>query len=681
MNIKNWEVLPLDKAKAIELVKEHNLPSVLAMLLQVRGFTNAEQIDDLLGRSDIPFDPFEIKDMDKASDRIIQAMNNFEKIAIFGDYDADGVTSTAILYTYLERNGANVMWYIPKRDGEGYGMNMQAVDYLKSQGVNLIVTVDNGISSVNEIAHASELGMETVVTDHHRPHEVLPEAVAVVDPYVSGNEHLEFRDYSGAGIAFKLIQAIESEFGDPDELMNEFADIASIGIIGDIVPLVSENRRIVKQGLRMLPDSHRIGIRALLEKSGAAERNLTSTGVAFTIVPRINATGRMGDSDRAVQLLITDDEDEANSLAEQICNDNTERREVEANITQSVIASIESDDKIKYSRVIVIGGEGWHHGVVGIVAARITERYGKPCMIIAINGGVAKGSGRSVEGFNLFEAITDSKEYLQKFGGHPMAAGITLDPKNISAFRDSINAYAKEHYPTMPAQKITVDLKLQPSALTTAIPDSISVLEPFGASNPAPLFGLYNMRLENFSPVGGGNHLRLNFSRGDVGVSCMKFCMDERSFPFVVGDTLDLAVSLENKMYRGAQNLTIHVKEIKVSGQDMSKLISSWRIYEKYRRDENLNPNELNEIYPTRDDFAVIYKFIRASGWQAGLTSLLSRMPESMTLAKLRLCLDVLAERKLIAEVQYGEAMNITVLPAKGKTNLFESPLLQKIKQ
>ncbi len=302
-------------------------------------------------------------------------------------------------------------------------------------------------------------------------------------------------------------------------------------------------------------------------------------------------------------------------------------------------------------------------------------------MIIAVNGGVAKGSGRSVEGFNLFEAITDSKEYLQKFGGHPLAAGITLDPKNISAFRDSINAYAKQHYPTMPAQKITVDLKLQPAALTTAIPDSISILEPFGAANPAPLFGLYKMRLESISPVGQGNHLRLNLSRGDVGISCMKFSMDEKSFPFVVGDYLDLAVSLENKMFRGAQSLTVHVKEIKVSGQDMSRLISSWRIYEKYKRDEQLSPNEINEIYPTRDDFAVIYKFIRASGWQAGLSSLLSRMPESMTLAKLRLCLDVLAERQLIAEAQYGEAMSITVLPTKGKTDLFESPLLKKIKK
>ncbi len=679
MNIKNWEVLPFDKAQVISLVEKYQLPSVLAMLFQVRGFTQSEQIDDLLGRTEIPTDPFEIKDMDKAADRIMRAIENFEKIAIFGDYDADGVTSTAILYTYLEQNGANVIWYIPKREGEGYGMNIQAVDFLKSQGVELIVTVDNGISSVNEIAHARELGIETVVTDHHRPHEVLPDAVAVVDPYIEGNEHLEFRDYSGAGIAFKLIQAIETEIGDPEELLDQYADIASIGIIGDIVPLVSENRRIVRRGLQKLANSDRVGIRALIEKSGAAERNLTSTAVAFTIVPRINATGRMGDSDRAVRLLITQDEDEAASLAEQICLDNTNRREVEAQITQSVIDSIENNDEIKYSRVIVVGGDGWHHGVVGIVAARITERYGKPCMIIAVNNGVAKGSGRSVEGFNLFEAITDSKDLLQKFGGHPMAAGITLAPENIAAFRESMNAYARLHYPVMPAQTITIDLKLQPSALTTAIPQSISVLEPFGAANPAPLFGLYKMKLESINALGGGNHLRLNLTRGDVGVSCMRFSMDEKSFPYEIGDTLDLAVSLENKMFRGAMSLTIQVKEIKISGQDMSELISSWRIYEKFKRGEELTDAEKDNIKPTREDFIPLYKLIRVSGWRAGLCSLLSRMPTSMSLGKLRLCLDVLAERRLIAEAEYGEALSITALPTSGKTDLFESPILKRL--
>ncbi len=679
MNIKNWEVLPFDRAQVISLAEKYRLPSVLAMLFQVRGLTQSEQIDNLLGRDEIPTDPFEIKDMDKAADRIMRAIENFEKIAIFGDYDADGVTSTAILYTYLEESGADVMWYIPKRDGEGYGMNIQAVDLLKEQGVELIVTVDNGISSVNEIAHAKELGMETVVTDHHRPHEVLPDAVAVVDPYVEGNEHLEFRDYSGAGIAFKLIQAIETEIGDPEELLERYADIATIGIIGDIVPLVSENRRIVKKGLEKLADSERIGIRSLIEKAGAAERSLTSTAVAFTIVPRINATGRMGDSDRAVRLLITNDEDEAQSLAEQICLDNSNRREVEAQITQSVIQSIESDEKIKYSRVIVVGGEGWHHGVVGIVAARITERYGKPCMIIAVNNGVAKGSGRSVEGFNLFEAITDSKDLLQKFGGHPMAAGITLDPENISAFRDSMNEYARIHYPVMPALKITIDLKLQPSVLTTAIPQSISVLEPFGAANPAPLFGLYRMKLESINALGGGNHLRLNLSRDEVGISCMKFSMDEKSFPFEIGDTLDLAVSLENKMFRGAMSLTIQVRDIKISGQDMSELVSSWRIYEKFKRGEDLTDAEKDDIKPTREDFIPLYKLIRAVGWRAGLTSLLSRMPKSMTLSKLRLCLDVLIERGLIAEQEYGEALSITALPTTGKTDLFDSPIIKNL--
>ncbi|MDO4459750.1 MAG: single-stranded-DNA-specific exonuclease RecJ [Clostridia bacterium] len=681
MNLKNWEVLPLNKEQAISIAQNHGLPSILAMLLQVRGFTKPEQINDLLGRSSEFADPFLLKDMDKAADRIRTALEEYEKIAIFGDYDADGVTSTSILYTYLEKNGADVMWYIPKREGEGYGMNIAAIDYLHEQGVKLIVTVDNGIASIKEIAHANSLGIDTVVTDHHRPHDILPEAVAVVDPYIPGNEGLEFRDYCGAAIAFKLVQAIESEFGDPEELINEYADLASIGIIGDIVPLLGENRSIVRTGLRMLVDSERAGIRSLIEKSGNTERRLTSTSVAFTIVPRINATGRMGDSDRAVRLLITDDPDEADDLSEAICNDNTERRNVEAQITESVIDSIENDDSIKYARVIVVGGKGWHHGVVGIVAARITERYGKPCMIIAENGNESKGSGRSVEGFNLFEAITYCDDLLIKYGGHPMAAGITLTPENISVFRDKINEYAAMHHPIMPAQRITVDMKLLPSALSPAIPESLSIMEPFGASNPSPLFGLYNMKLEGISPVGGGNHLRLTFSRGESTVTCMKFSMDEKSFPFVVGDVLDLAVTLESKLFKGSQTLTVQIKEMKISGQDMSELISSLRVYEKYKLHEGLTPREKAAMLPARDDFAELYRFLRASGWKAGLTSLLSRLSrEGWSYAKLRLCLDVLVERKLIAETEYGEASEITVLPTQGKTDIFASPILSLFK-
>ena len=679
MNIKKWEVLPLDKEQAVRIGRENSLPSVLAMLLQVRGFTTREQIEDILGIHPAELDPFEFRDMDKAAARILKALEDYEKIAIFGDYDADGVTSTSILYTYLADNGADVIYYIPKRDGEGYGMNIGAVEYLSNQGVKLIVTVDNGIASVNEIAYANKLGIDTVVTDHHRPHDNLPDAVAVVDPYIPGN-NMPFKDYSGAGIAFKLIQALERENGDPSELIFQYADLAAIGIIGDIVPLIGENRTIVKAGLEMLKESSRAGIKALVEDSGASEREMTSTSVAFTIVPRINATGRMGDSDRAVQLLITNDWEEAKSLSSVICDDNTNRRNVEAGIAESVIASIESDDSIKYSRVIVIGGEGWHHGVVGIVAARITERYGKPCMIIASSGEESKGSGRSVEGFNLFEAITSCEDLLIKYGGHPMAAGITLETANIAEFRQRINAYAAAHYPVLPAMTISIDCKLMPSALTTAIPESLKVLEPFGCSNPLPQFGLYNMKLESINAVGGGNHLRLNFMRGETKISCMKFSMDAKSFPYCVGDTLDLAVTLESKIFRGTPNLTVQVKEMKITGQDMSQLIESWRIYEKYKLGEMLTPAERVHIYPDRKALAELYRFLRASGWSAGLTSLLSRLSaENFTLARLCLCLDIMEERKLIARQNYGDSMEITVLPTSSKIDITASPLFAKL--
>ena len=394
MILRKWEVRPLDKERAAAFAQTYGVPFFLAMLMNIRGLDDAAHLREFLGEGEPLSDPFLLKDMDKAAARITRAVDNMEKIAVYGDYDADGVTSTAMLYSYLETRGADVIFYIPQREGEGYGMNIGAVEYLKEQGVSLIVTVDNGISSVQEVARANELGIDVVVTDHHRPQEILPDAVAVVDAY-RPDDTSPYKHFSGVGIAFKLLMALEDGAGDVEDLLEAYSDLAAIGTIGDIVPLTGENRTLIRAGLERLSQSDRPGVQALLENAGVAGKALTSTNVAFTLVPRINATGRMGAPERAVRLLISGYEEEAEVLSEEICADNEERRRVEAEIAEAAFADIEAKGYMK-DRVVVVDGENWHHGVIGIVASRVTERCGKPCMIISRGETEAKGSGRRV---------------------------------------------------------------------------------------------------------------------------------------------------------------------------------------------------------------------------------------------------------------------------------------------
>ena len=500
MNIRNWEVRPLDKDRAAALAQAYNIPFFLAMLLNIRGVDRSEEIEAFLGAGAPLSDPFLLKDMDRAAERITRAIDAMEKIAVYGDYDADGVTSTAMVYSYLETRGADVMFYIPQREGEGYGMNIAAVEHLASLGVTLIITVDNGISSIREVERAKALGVDVVVTDHHRPQETLPAAVAVVDAYRKDDES-PCKDFSGAGIAFKLLMALEEGAGDLDDLLETYGDLAAIGTIGDVVPLTGENRTLVNAGLRLLSESERPGVRALLTDSGFTGRQLTATNVAFTLVPRINATGRMGAPERAVRLLTSVDDGEAARLSAEICADNEERRRVEAAISEAAFADIEARG-LSEDRVIVVDGAGWHHGVIGIVASRITDRFGKPCIVISRGESEAKGSGRSVEGFSLFEAICACGDLLIKYGGHPMAAGVTLLGDRIDAFRAAINAYAAEKFPQMPAQTVTLDCKLNPAALSVAMVESLRRLEPFGNGNPQPVFGLYNAIFRPWAAAG-----------------------------------------------------------------------------------------------------------------------------------------------------------------------------------
>lgn len=675
MILRKWEVRPLDKERAAAFAQTYGVPFFLAMLMNIRGLDDAAHLREFLGEGEPLSDPFLLKDMDKAAARITRAVDNMEKIAVYGDYDADGVTSTAMLYSYLETRGADVIFYIPQREGEGYGMNMGAVEYLKEQGVSLIVTVDNGISSVQEVARANELGIDVVVTDHHRPQEILPDAVAVVDAY-RPDDTSPYKHFSGVGIAFKLLMALEDGAGDVEDLLEAYSDLAAIGTIGDIVPLTGENRTLIRAGLERLSQSDRPGVQALLENAGIAGKALTSTNVAFTLVPRINATGRMGAPERAVRLLISGYEEEAEVLSKEICADNEERRRVEAEIAEAAFADIEAKEYMK-DRVVVVDGENWHHGVIGIVASRVTERCGKPCMIISRGETEAKGSGRSIEGFSLFEAICACGDLLIKFGGHPMAAGITLKPENIEAFRRRINQYAAEHFPQMPTQTVTLDCKLNPAALSVSMAQSLTQLEPFGNGNPQPVFGLFNMELSNVTPVGGGGHLRLILEKNGAVITAMRFNTKPEELPYHIGDKIDLAVQLEAREFRGQPSLTVIVRDMKFAAFNTEKNVASLASFEKWQRGEVLSVEDKNRLYPDRACLAAIYRALRTvNGKETDQVRFVSQFGKDMTLGLFKTALLVFEERGLVHSEIADDTFTATLIETSGKTDITRSPVL-----
>ena len=675
MILRKWEVRPLDKERAAAFAQTYGVPFFLAMLMNIRGLDDAAHLREFLGEGEPLSDPFLLKDMDKAAARITRAVDNMEKIAVYGDYDADGVTSTAMLYSYLETRGADVIFYIPQREGEGYGMNIGAVEYLKEQGVSLIVTVDNGISSVQEVARANELGIDVVVTDHHSPQEILPDAVAVVDAY-RPDDTSPYKHFSGVGIAFKLLMALEDGAGDVEDLLEAYSDLAAIGTIGDIVPLTGENRTLIRAGLERLSQSDRPGVQALLENAGIAGKVLTSTNVAFTLVPRINATGRMGAPERAVRLLISGYEEEAEVLSEEICADNEERRRVEAEIAEAAFADIEAKGYMK-DRVVVVDGENWHHGVIGIVASRVTERCGKPCMIISRGETEAKGSGRSIEGFSLFEAICACGDLLIKFGGHPMAAGITLKPENIEAFRRRINQYAAEHFPQMPTQTVTLDCKLNPAALSVSMAQSLTQLEPFGNGNPQPVFGLFNMELSNVTPVGGGGHLRLTLEKNGAVITAMRFNTKPEELPYHIGDKIDLAVQLEAREFRGQPSLTVIVRDMKFAAFNTEKNIASLASFEKWQRGEVLSAEDKNRLYPDRACLAAIYRALRTvNGKETDQIRFVSQFGKDMTLGLFKTALLVFEERGLVHSEIADDTFTAALIETSGKTDITRSQVL-----
>ena len=678
--MKLWHIASLDKAEALKIQNENKLPPIIATLLQIRGIRTQEEVQDFLYNVSDIADPLEIRDMEKAAERVRRAIEEGEKICVYGDYDADGVTSTALLYSYLEAVGADVSYYIPSRESEGYGMNIAAVDALHEQGVQLIVTVDNGIAANAEIAHANSLGIDTVVTDHHTPVGDLPEAVAVVDLHRSDCPS-RFKNLSGVGVAFKLVMALEGEYCDVDTLLDNYADLLSLGTIGDIVELRGENRVFVRRGLENIRNADRPGVSALVEASGLNDKPLTAGRISFTLVPRINAVGRLGSSGKSVNLLLSEDIAEARAIAQEMSDNNNERREIETGIVDKIDEEIRQNPSLVRDRVVVIDGEGWHQGVIGIVASRVKDAFGKPAIILTRDGENAKGSGRSVEGFPLIDAISACSDLLTHFGGHPMAAGLSLKAENIELFRKRINEYAAGFRP-MPYDRLDIDCKLNPAYITPDNVASLSGLQPYGAGNPTPVFGFYGMKIQNIIPLSNNKHLRLVMSRNNTPLTVMQFFTSTEEFPFIKGDVVDVAATLELTEYNGNRSVTVSAKEIKASDDESEHILNANRAFEEWMCGRPLSKSVLTRLLPRREDFAVLYRFLRANGGYAlPPETLPHKLGGKINYGRIRVIIEAMRELGLVSVSEGMNRFELTLREVHGKVSLDEAPIIKGLKE
>jgi len=662
--LKKWIVAAPDRALAKALAEECDIDPFAALIASTRGYTEPSDIEQLISDEPVLCDPKELVDIEKAADAVNKAIAEGKKIAVFGDYDCDGVTATALMFDYLSGRGADVVTYIPDRIEEGYGMNKSAVDKLKGQGVELIITVDNGIACYDEIEYASSIGILTVVTDHHLPPEKLPLAVAVVDPHRADCPS-SFKEICGVEVAFKLVCVMDGK--EPEKLLYRYADLLAVGTVGDVMPLIDENRSIVKAGIEVIKKNKRVGISALLGVSGVDKASINAGKIAYSIVPRINAAGRMGTAETALNLLKSNNMLEALGIANEIDEQNSDRQNVEKRITTEAIAQIEANG-YKYNRVIVVAGEGWNLGVVGIVASRITERYGKPSFVIGIDGEKAHGSGRSLKGFSLYDAMSGCSDSLSKYGGHALAGGLSLNTDKIEEFREKINEYAAQFEYIPP--EIHLDCRINPAGMTIELAESVKLLEPFGTGNPTPIFAIFEVRLERITPIGNGKHLRLLFYKGENAFQALMFGVTPEQFCFEVGDILDLAVALETNFYKDSYNLSVQIKAVRMSGIDEETVFEEISAYHDYRSGISCQ-REL--LLPTRTEVGMIYKQISSGALLRDRLEYLNL--KGLGYAKTQIALTTLCELGLITE------KNGVLSAVKGvqRTDLLNSDTYRKL--
>ncbi len=645
-----------------------NSDNFLLKVLGNRGIDTIEKLNKIDENTKI-YDPMLLNDMDKAVMRIYKAMDKNETILIHGDYDCDGITSTVMLYDYFENEGANVIYYIPDRESEGYGLNMTSAKMIAENSVNLVITVDNGISSHEEIAWLKEKGVDVIVTDHHIPKETLPDCVAVINPHRSDSTY-PFDNLCGAGVAFKLITALEQNFEEP---FLQYGDLLTIATVADIVSLNGENRYFVKNGLLNLHNTERVGLSALMTLAGIDMENpLTAEQVGFIIAPRLNATGRIGNVDDAVELLLTHDEDEARKKASIINSLNTERKNIESKIIAEIGDYIEKNPQAINRSVTIVVGKDWNAGVIGITASKLVDRYLKPAIILTVmDSGEIRGSARSVEGFSIIDAIKYCGDLLIKYGGHPMAAGLSLKKENLDLFIEKMEEYCRNNFGTMPYKTLAIDGNIDIKDITLNNINSLNTLEPFGCENTQPIPVLRNVLLKAVSPLSNGNHLKLTLGDNtDNTVETLLFSVKEKMFDIDINTPVDVAVSLGINTFRGIDRPSVKVVSIVPKDFDATQKMTERQLFDKIMCKEEVTLENKEKYIFTREKMIVLFKFLRENTpYIAGEDFIYYNLKNQLSYFDVLVSLQILKELKLIKYETVDGVRGIVIVPTKEKTD------------
>ena len=683
MRYKQWKIAHPSPAGRAQLERA-GIPSLLACVLSARGVTEPEQAWKLLTPGEEPLlDPMLLKDMDRAVLRVTRALKRGETIAVYGDYDVDGITATCLLTDCLTRLGGRVRSYIPDRLEEGYGLNQEAVLHLAQQGVTLIITVDCGITAAREVEFARELGIDVVVTDHHECKQAIPEAVAVVDPHRPDCPY-PFKGLAGVGVALKLAMAAAG----PDRaglVFREYADLAAVGTVADVMPMTGENRTIVQTGLAALAHPRRVGLAQLMDEAGLGDKPVTSVSIGYTLAPRINAAGRMGQADLAAELLLTRDPGRAAALAQELCALNRERQTIECEIFQECVQRLERRPQ---SGVILLADKHWHQGVVGIVASRLTEKYSCPAFMVCLDQGMGKGSCRSWGGVNLFHLLTQCQDLLEGFGGHAMAAGFTVREENIPALERRLRQLvleeqAGEELPSL----LEIDAAVLPQELTVEAVEALDALEPCGAGNPRPVLVLTGAHVISAAQVGRGRHLKLRLEGRGVPLDAIFFSVDGSELGLTPGCRVDVAFYPQINDFRGVRSVQLQVVDLRHA---MTRAQLEQSIYEKYRRGEPLSPQEAQSLLPTRAEFVCLWRYLeRQCAGQTFLEDTLARIAQKSARSggqserpnHTLVCLEVMEERGLISLERQSGRVQITLHRLEHKVDLNASAILRRLRE
>ena len=669
-----WKVSQLEAGAVNALVGSGYAP-LAAMVLASRGIGDDRQARAYLDCNAPLLDPFLMTDMDKAAGRVGLAMSRGEKIAVFGDYDVDGITATCLLTDFLRRHGADVVSYIPGRLEEGYGLNPIAIHQLHAEGVKLIVTVDCGITAVSEAELCKQLGIDLVITDHHECKQTLPAAVAVVDPHRcdGGYPH---KNLSGVGVAFKLASAL---CGSQETVLEEYAAMVCLGTVADVMPLQGENRVFVARGLESLAHTKRPGIAALMAECGCAPETVSASSIGFMLAPRINAAGRMGQIDLAVELFLTDDPDKAAEAARGLCELNRQRQAVESEIYRQAVSMLPMG---KPPEAIVLADESWHQGVVGIVASRIAEEYACPTFLICLDGEHGKASSRSHGGFNLFASLSALSPLLESYGGHELAAGFTISRANIPEFRRQICALAAQYYTDdVPRTVLDVDCAVSPELLTLHNVDSLQMLEPCGNGCPKPVLMMKNLTIDRISMVGGGRHMRLRLCSGHTYLNAIYFSANPQTVSIQPGDLVDVAFTPQVNEFRGTRTVQMNVIDIRPSCS--AECLPDAAPYRDMQRG-NLTSGEAAALLPDRKMLALVWRYLDAANPVQESPMCLCRKivrwsGQPLNLGQMLTCLDIFRDVGLLTVQRQHKYVSIRLTPGEGKADLSRSQTMQRL--